>query len=44
MFTGGKIPWNKGKKTEGEVLKEFAISNGIPSVKIFVMKDVENTA
>jgi uncharacterized SAM-binding protein YcdF (DUF218 family) len=32
------------KKTEGEVLKEYAISNSIPSEKIFATKDVENTA
>jgi uncharacterized SAM-binding protein YcdF (DUF218 family) len=32
------------KKTEGVVLKEHAISNGIPAEKIFVTKDVENTA
>jgi uncharacterized SAM-binding protein YcdF (DUF218 family) len=44
VFTGGKMPWNNTKKTEGEVLKEYAISNGIPSEKIFVTKDVENTA
>jgi uncharacterized SAM-binding protein YcdF (DUF218 family) len=44
VFTGGKIPWDKAKKTEGAVLKEYAISNGIPSEKIFVTKDVENTA
>jgi len=44
IFTGGKMPWDKAKKTEGEVLKEYAISNGIPSEKIFVTKDVENTA
>ena len=44
VFTGGKMPWDKAKKTEGEVLKEYAISNGIPSEKIFVTKDVENTA
>jgi len=44
VFTGGKMPWNKAKKTEGEVLKKYAISNGIPSEKIFVTKDVENTA
>jgi uncharacterized SAM-binding protein YcdF (DUF218 family) len=44
IFTGGKMPWDKVKKTEGDVLKEYAISNGIPSVKIFVTKDVENTA
>jgi uncharacterized SAM-binding protein YcdF (DUF218 family) len=44
VFTGGKMPWNKAKKTEGEVLKEYAISNGIPTEKILVTKDVENTA
>jgi uncharacterized SAM-binding protein YcdF (DUF218 family) len=44
VLTGGKMPWDKAKKTEGEVLKEYAISNGIPSEKIFVTKDVENTA
>ena len=44
IFTGGKMPWDKAKKTEGEVLREFAISSGIPSEKIFITKDVENTA
>ncbi len=44
VFTGGKMPWDKAKKTEGAVLKEYAISNGITSDKIFVTKDVENTA
>ena len=44
VFTGGKMPWDKAMKTEGEVLKEYAISNGIPAEKIFVTKDVENTA
>ena len=38
------MPWDKANKTEGEVLKEYAISNGIASEKIFVTKDVENTA
>ncbi len=44
VFTGGKMPWDKANKTEGKVLKEYAISNGIESDKIFVTKDVENTA
>ena len=44
VFTGGKMPWDKVKKTEGDVLKEYAITNGILSEKIFVTKDVENTA
>ena len=43
-FTGGKMPWDEAKKTEGAVLKEYAISNGISSKEIFVTKDVENTA
>ena len=38
------MPWVKAKKTEGEVLKEYTISNGITSKKILVTKDVENTA
>jgi uncharacterized SAM-binding protein YcdF (DUF218 family) len=44
VFTGGKIPWDGAKKNEGDVLKEYAISNGIPEEKIFVTKDVENTS
>ena len=44
VFTGGKMPWEKAKKTEAAVLKDYAISNGIESEKIFVTKDVENTA
>ena len=43
VFTGGKMPRDKAKKTEGEVLKKYAISNGIPAEKIFVTKDVMNT-
>ena len=38
------MTWDNARKTEGAVLKEYAISNGIPSEKIFVTKDVENTA
>jgi len=38
------MPWDKAKKTEGEVLNEYALTNGITSEKIFVTKDVENTA
>jgi uncharacterized SAM-binding protein YcdF (DUF218 family) len=38
------MPWDKAKKREGEVLKEYAISNDIASEMIFVTKDVENTA
>ena len=44
LFTGGKMPWDKAKKTEGAVLKEYAVTNGIASKNILVTKDVENTA
>jgi len=44
VFTGGKMPWDKAKETEGEVLREYAISNGVPSENILVTKDVLNTA
>ena len=43
VFTRGKMPWDKAKKTEGEVLKEYAILNCISSEKIFVMKDLDHT-
>jgi len=42
IFTGGKMPWDKVKKTEGDVLKEYAITNSISSDKIFVTKDVDH--
>ena len=38
IFTVGKMPWDKAKKTEGEVLKEYAISNGVPSENILVQR------
>jgi uncharacterized SAM-binding protein YcdF (DUF218 family) len=38
------MPWDKTRKTEGEVLKQYAISSSIPSEKIFVTKVVEDTA
>ncbi len=44
VFTGGKMPWDKAKKTEGEVLKGYAVSNGVPREKILVTKNIENTA
>jgi uncharacterized SAM-binding protein YcdF (DUF218 family) len=43
ILTGGKMPWDKAKKTKWAVLKEYAISNSIPSEKIFVTKDLVNT-
>jgi uncharacterized SAM-binding protein YcdF (DUF218 family) len=44
VFTGGKMPWDKAQKTEGEVLKGYAVSNGVRKENILVTKDVENTA
>lgn len=35
------MPWNKAVKTEGAMLKEYAIANGIPTKKILVTKDVD---
>jgi hypothetical protein len=44
VFTGGKMPWDKVKKTEGVVLREYAVSNSIPIKIILVTKILENTA
>ena len=38
------MPWDKAKKTEGTVLREYGISNGIPSEKISVRKHLDKTA
>lgn len=38
------MPWDKTRKTEEELLKEYVISYGILTEKIFVTKDVENIA
>ena len=42
VFTGGKMPWEKAKKTEGEVLNVYAISNGISSEKLFETKIINH--
>ena len=44
VFTGGKSPFNKTSISEGEILKKYAISNGISKENIMVTNDVENTA
>ncbi len=44
IFTGGKMPWDKAKKTEGDVLKNYTISNGISTENLLVTKYVQNTA
>ena len=41
IFTGGKMPWDKAKKTEGEVLREYVSKSGIASDTIFTSKNAE---
>ena len=43
IFTGGKLPWETGKNTEGEFLKSFAIEFGIEPNDILVTEEVRNT-
>ncbi len=35
------MPWDKVKKSEGEELKDYTISNGISCEKIVVSKEVK---
>lgn len=43
VFTGGKMPWNNVRQTEGEILKKYAVENGIPKEQILITNNVENT-
>ena len=43
IFTAGQVPWNVNRKPEGIVLKNKAISIGIPQSKILVTENVKNT-
>ncbi len=43
VFTGGKLPWETGKITEGEFLKSFAIEFKIDPDDIIVTDEVQNT-
>jgi len=43
VFTGGRKPWTKSRKTEGEVLKEFLNQFGIINKNIFVTSLVKTT-
>ncbi len=43
VFTGGKMPYNLTKLSEGDVLKEYAIKYGINTEDILVTKDALNT-
>ncbi len=43
VFTGGKMPWNNIRQSEGEILKKYAVENGIPKEQILITNNVENT-
>ncbi|WP_146129727.1 YdcF family protein [Jezberella montanilacus] len=43
IFTGGKLPWQLGDETEGQVLKRYAIQAQVPEEKILVSDPVETT-
>ena len=44
IFTGGRLPWDIGDKTEGDYLKDEAILQGVPEEHIYVTRAVQNTA
>ena len=43
IYTSGKIPWIENRKPEGYILKNKAISLGVPPEKILVTENVKNT-
>ena len=43
VFTKGKMPWDKLKNTEGDILKKIALENNIPNEKILLTSFVKNT-
>lgn len=44
IFTGGKLPWDTTSLTEGEILKQYAMAQGISDSDILLSSDVQNTA
>ena len=44
VFTGGKSPYNKTKKSEGDILKEYAIKFGVKEEDILITTEVLNTS
>ena len=44
IFMGAKMPWDKASKSEGAILKDYAIEFGISNNQIFVSGMVVNTA
>ena len=43
IYTGGLLPWEKKKKTEGELLKKKSLEFGINENDILITKKVQNT-
>ena len=43
IFTGGLLPWEKNKKTEGELLKKLSTEFGINENDILTTTNVKNT-
>lgn len=43
IFSGGKLPWEKGPISEGAFLKQKALSYGISDNRVLVTKSVQNT-
>ena len=44
IFTGGKMSWDATKFTEGDILRKFAVQQGVPDSVILLTGNVENTA
>lgn len=44
IFTKGQLPWGKTSQTEGDILKKFALEQGIPDSSILLTDNIENTA
>lgn len=44
IFTGGKMPWDTTSLTEGDILKRYALAQGVSDWAIFLSSDVQNTA
>ena len=43
IFTAGQLPWSDNWEPEGIILKNKAISFGVPQAKILVTENVKNT-
>ncbi len=44
IFTGARMDWKDEVTTEGDELKRLAVARGVPSDRIIVTREVQNTA